>query len=674
MTPPLPTTYTSRYFLPETNYFAEMGAIPLEMLAGYAESERRAGLYGPNLRNELNVPLSGPHEYSPFGAGIVERIRQNPQESHRLTGRWQRALVASPATAILGLGSASVTREEMIRAEMADVIMEGKSKFFLETAGVSATPLCFRSYLSRTQLEALDKLGSEERKEQARIWRALNFAEAVKAIACNFGFINIEDAQGRDLPLIFGVLECLKGECAIWSDDQQGTGVITAAGVLAWAEQTQRKMENIRGIILGAGAGAMGVYDELVNHGVRPENILVTDTGAKKDRTGRSHPLHEGRVDVDSDPYKAKMRWGIPPETTIEKFAEGADFLINLGDKKALTSDVAWTESITRKLAPNPLFAPMTNPEPGITPEELHGVRSDAYYGSGNQSLDGKNQSRTLNNFTAFGYIGAGALMAWAGGVGPTMTVAAAKGILAAAKADPRFGKDWLVPRARDLSLIDLEAGAVARAAAREGLSLKLGSHPTQAQLQRFDAEVAEEVRFRTAFLEDRRAQAHERGKRYLTMRFPDRYAPFYLNEDKEREKSAEYEVSPEVRREDFEQLAKQMGVKEERWQEFLLPDGRLEPKALTIVLERLKPATQGKTAEAKTAYRELCIIVNLALVAPALGLALALRRTRVHPENLEARPTVFHRRLVLETVLKVVPEARKAIYSSFQGIPELGH
>lgn len=651
----------ARYQLPATPYFEHLRAgMPLETLAGYAESERRAELYGPNLGNTMYVPLSGPHEYSPYGAGIVERIREFPARANQLTGRWQRALVASPATAILGLGTAAIGADEVILAEAADVIMEGKAKFFLETAGVSATPLTVRSYLAREQLEALERMDPRTRVEQARIWRALSFAETVKALASNFGFINIEDAQGKDLPLIFGALECLRGQCAIWSDDKQGTGVITAAAVLAWAEITGRRLENARFVIFGAGAGAMGVYDELVNHGMRPENILVTDSKGV---------LYEGRPDIQSDPYKVKMSQGIKVGATVEEFAVGADGLINLGVKETLTANLAWTEQITRSLAKDPLFLVMTNPEPGITPAMLHAVRPDAFFGSGNQLFE-----NTVNNFTAFGFIGAGALMAWAGGVGPLMTVAAARGIFEVAKMDPRFGRHWLVPRPRDIRLIESEAGAVARAAAREGLSLKLGTSPTADQLAAFDADIAREVRFRSAHVQEQRDTAHERGKRYFELRYPERYAPFYLNADKEREKSPEYHVPPEVDRELFETLARQIGLKDGRWQHLVLPDGRLDPKALTTVLEQLKPATIGDTEEARIAARELGVITNIAMIYPALGLALALRRTRMRPENVAIKgPTIFHREAVLQVVLHEVPEARKAVYASFQGIPSIG-
>lgn len=651
----------TRYQLPATPYFEYLRAgMPLETLAGYAESERRAELYGPNLGTTMYVPLSGPHEYSPYGAGIVERIREFPGRANWLTGRWQRALVAMANTAILGLGSATVTPEEAILAEQGDVIGHGKAKFFLTTTGVPATSLCIRSALTKDQLHQLERMDPALRKEQARIWRALHYADTVRALAPNFGFINIEDAQGKDLPLIFGALECLRGQCAVWSDDKQGTGVIMAAAMLAWADITNRKLENVRFIIFGAGAGAMGVYDELLNHGMLPENILVTDSKGV---------LYEGRPDIQLDPYKVKMSQGTRAGTTVEEFAAGADGVANLGVKETFTNDLVWTEQITRSLAKDPLFLAMTNPEPGITPSMLHGVRPDAFYGSGNQTFE-----NTVNNFTAFGYIGAGALMAWAGGVGPAMTAAAARGIFEVAKMDPRFGRHWLVPRPSDIRLIENEAAAVARAAAREGLSLKLGPNPTPEQLQRFDQEIARESAFRRAMVQEQRDTAHMRGKKYFEMRYPDRYAPFYLNEDREKEKTPEYHIPPEVDREQFTYLARQMGLKDERWQHFVLEDGRLDPKAFTTVLEQLKTATVGDEDEAKIARTELSLLVQIGLICPALGLALALRRTRMRPENAAIKgPTLFHREAILRVVLREVPEARKAVYASFQGIPDLG-
>ncbi len=663
-----PFAEVDRYRLPETDYFAGIRrGMPLHTLAGYASAETRVGLVGTNLRTDFYIDMSGPLEYSPFGAALVERVREDPQAVHTMTGKWERALVASPGTAILGLGAAPRMSDGALRAEAADAIMEGKAKYFLRTAGVRTDPICIRTHLTPDQRSELSRLEGWARDEQERVWRAETFARTVLALGGNYGFINVEDAQGKDLPIILGILEALQGEAAVWSDDKQGTGVITAAAMLAWTELTDRKMADIRVVLFGAGAGAMGVYDELLNHGVRPENILVTD---------RRGVLHEDRTDINGDPFKIKMRQGIPEGTTVEGFAKGADALINLGVRETLTGDLAWTEQITRSLAPNPFFGPMTNPDPGITPAMLRNVREDAFYGSGNQVHE-----NPVNNFTAFGYIGAGALMARAGGVGPSMTVAAAHGILEVAKMGPpralldklppeqrEFGRYWLVPRPDDIRLIQHEAGAVAKAAAREGLALLLGAHPTRRDFGLFDDEIDELVRARTALVNDMRRGAESHGRRYLKKRYPKQFAPFAISEGD----TPAYYVAPQIDRSQFEGLAHRMGIKEERWNDLIGADDALKPKALTTVLKRLKPAAQGDTDEAKRARRELEIILQITEICPALGLALALRRTRVRPENLAERPTVFHREAVLRTVLRVVPEARKGIYAAFEDVPEV--
>jgi len=678
-TPPPPFDLReTRYHLPNTKYFnRQAGSLTFEQLVGYAQSETRVGIIGTNLRNSLSVPLDGPLEYSPYGAGLVERLRENPAAVHTLTGKWDRALVASPGTAILGLGSAAISADHVLQAEAADAIMQGKAKFFLWTAGVSATPLCVRSYFSPAQLRELETMEPRRREEQARIWRAERFAETVHSLAPGFGFINVEDAQGKDLPLIFGVLESLRGDTAIWSDDKQGTGVITAAAMLSWAELTQRldsrqQMSGARGIIFGAGAGAMGVYDELVHHGIRPENILVTDSQGA---------LHAGRGDIESDPYKVRMREGIPAGTTVEDFARGADFLINLGAQETFTDNPSWTADRIRSLGPNPFVAPMTNPEPGVTPESLRAIRPDAFYGSGNQVHE-----NPVNNFTAFGYIGAGAMMARAGAVSPAMTIAAARGIFEVAKMGPpeqvmgrlpaeqrEFGRHWLVPRPDDIRLISLEAGAVARAAARDGLAILLGANPGPAELARFDREIDEQVRFRQWFVANMREELRAQSGAYLAQRHPARYAPFAAGT----QRSGSYEVAPEIRREHFEYFARQIGIRPEHWQNLLTPEGALVPTALSRVLRHLQLGTVGDGPQNRFAARELGLITQISAISPSLGLALGLRRSMgygfgiVRQEFLWPQPTVFHREEVLRTVLQVIPEVRAPLQEAFSNLPE---
>lgn len=662
----------ARYFLPNTPYFRAMRDVSLGTLAGYAEAERRYGHIGNNLFSLPLVAMSGTLEYSPYGAALVERVRENPLMAGVLCGRWNQALVASPATAILGLGAGPVIENDLLLSDAAAAIMYGKAKYFALTAGVSTTPLTIRSYFTRDQLNHLDTLDARRRSEQVRIWRAEEFARTVRNISGNFGFINIEDSQGRDLALIFSMLEVIRGECTIWSDDRQGTGVITAAGVLAWTEVTNRDISKIRGVICGAGAGARGVYDELTNHGVKPENILVTDRGVSKDDSGIPYPLHKGREDVRDDPFKAEMTKGIPEGTTVEGFLKDADFVMNLGDIATVTRDPTWMEKIIRGLSRDPLIALMTNPSPGYTPEQVRRVRGDALYASGNQIFE-----NVFNNFAAFGFVGAGSMMARAGGVNASMTVAAARGILQVAKMGPseslrrrlpreqrEFGRHWLVANPFDSRLIAAEAGAVARAAIESGIStFYKAADPSATEM------VAREVAFRTAFVEDIKGRAEEGGRHYYQMRHPERYAPFFSSDEKE---TPDYYVSPEVDQEHFEKFATMMGIKRERWQDLLDENGKLTLTALTLVLNQLKRAANENSELGKIARKELQIILYVSSVSPAMGLALAVRRTRVRTENLAERPTIFHREVVLRTVVDLIPEAHATITAAFQNIPEL--
>ena len=174
----------------------------------------------------------------------------------------------------------------------------------------------------------------------------------------------------------------------------------------------------------------MGVYDELIYHGARHEDILVTDSGLQKDYTsGTAYPIYKGRADLEGDVFKTRMSQGISEDTTVEEFAKGAHGIINLGNPKTLTHNLEWTRNLTHELADKPFFAVATNPNPGILPDDLYNFRDDAFYMSGNQRFE-----NTANNFAVFGYMGLGALMAGARTINKEMTVAAAWAIHKVAK------------------------------------------------------------------------------------------------------------------------------------------------------------------------------------------------------------------------------------------------
>lgn len=521
--------------------------------------------------------------------------------------------------------------------------------------------------------------------------RARIFAETVRKLANNYGFINVEDARGADLPIIMGMLESMQLETAIWSDDKQGTGVITAAALLSWAEKTgrlkqdafdptrpieeQKPLEGVRVIIFGAGAGAMGVYDELINMGVRHEDILVTDRGAKKDDSGVPYVIHEERDDVTDDPFKMRMRQGIKKGTTVEEFAKTADVVLNLGDVKTVTHDTVWLGRINKSLRANPLMGYMTNPAPGVKPEDLHLVRNDAYYASGNQLYE-----NTVNNFTAFGFIGLGALLAGAQYINKEMTVAAAWAIHRVAQMGPteerkkklladdnpeqtEYGQHWIVPDPTDLRLLEEQTVAVAMAAARSGVSIYLGADPTQAALKEFEIFVREEIEQRKDAIREMRAQAFEAALKHYKEKFPDRFAPFYLEDDK----FPVFYINPIIEAKHVMDLRGKVGLEPERLEPFM-EQGELKPKALSEVLEQLKAqANDSKLLEweKKAAYKELIIIKNIALISPSLGFVLALRKVQSWAKLISQGrkfDSIFGKFGVKDAVVNLIPKAASDI------------
>ncbi len=686
----------NRYHIPDTKFFRELGpTLSLRQLAGYARSRRDVSTGGFNFETGLITPLRGPTEYSPYGADLVEAARENPEIGLEIyTGKWERATVISPATAILGLGNARIDAEFTLEATAAQIIMTGKGKFLKWASGVNTFPLCFTYRFTEAEKATLraeyDRLTSKEHKSDkeasarvanmARIIRAERFSTWADGLVDNFGFVNVEDSAGNDVSGILQRMAWTKGRSALWSDDVQGTGVIAAAGMRSWLLHSSSKIpgrnwQNIRGVMFGAGAGSMGVYHEIMNNGATDAQIAVRDTQGI---------LTEGDPRFASDPYKVAMSKGIPPGTTLESFmADGIDFVINLGDPKVFTDNAVWTEAFFRRMREHPLAAFLTNPEPGIRPAQLRRVRPDAYYSSGNQTLPSP-----FNNFVAFTHIGGGALIARAGGIGDLMTREASRAISEVAQLGPEasrrdrlpadqrdFGQFYLVPHALDTRLIPAEMGAVAKAAAREGLlnrnallgiGIYMSETPTAAELAKFDAYVDEETRIRRDEVEYYRELVTREAPRRLQIHFGKRYAPFRLPGAEDNE----WDVAPQVDLAEFERYARHMGVQEARWEHFMTSRGELKPEALTDALNHLKENTEGETEQAKTARQELEIIALISHICPSLGMALAVRRGRIHPDHLAERPTVFHRENVLDLVRQIVPEAVEEITRTFPTVP----
>lgn len=426
--------------------------------------------------------------------------------------------------------------------------------------------------------------------------RAIMIAQSVIEDGDDAGFINLEDIRGEDLPLIFDYIEKARKlgmfNSAVWSDDMQGTGVIAAAGILSWADKTERlkagnkPLAGIKVMLCGAGAGAYGVYKELVNWGVDPRDIVVTDSGPKKDYSGRPYAIHKGRTDIMSNPFKREMAQGHDGDVDLLEFAKGADVFFNLGGIETVSgsSDTwdgnAWITKVTLAMKGRKgFFGFMTNPDPGVRPKDLHDLDEGAYYASGNQMYE-----NTVNNFTAFGYIGLACLLAGAQRVSNEMTMAAARGIHEVAKLEKKYGQHWLVPRPDDIRLLEHQTLRVVRAAIDSGVSIYVDKEAPEAVKENFMKGIREEIRIRQRKILAMRRKSVQAGHEHYQERVPARYAPVYI-EDK---KNPIFFESPEIKKVYFERLARAFHINPERWGSLLVFGDHYSPPVLADLLSSL--------------------------------------------------------------------------------------
>ncbi len=688
-----PVGFTNgRYYTPGTQYYQDVekdGGLSLADEALYAMAEQRgADLDEGLLEMRFRARLRPRYDYSPGAAARVERgrfdwergVTSDTTASDQTTGRWRKAAVVTLGTAPLGEPSVPRRENGVLMAGLARPIMLTKAGFFKYGAGVDTESHSIEAPLRRDQKAFLDKTADPRaRTRLLEEFDAENFAYVIASLhAVNAGFINVEDLKGVSIPLVWKYLEQFGVTSAWWSDDRQGTGVITGAAILSWAYETGRLQSGpkpLAGLVIeifGAGAGARGVYDELVHLGVDPKDLLANDSGPQKDRSGKPYPLHQGREDVSHDPFKWDMAQHQPAGTTHETFVTGRkiDVVINLGARETFTNNRSWTEDyLSREMAPNGLVLAQTNPDPGLTPGWLKKIRPDLRYGSGNVTL-----KNCVNNFSAFSYIGRGSLWARARTINAPMTVAAAWAIHEVAKMGPpdwlkdqlppeqrQFGPHWLVPHPLDIRLIEYEAGAVARTALISGVSnlVPSGHSLTPVEIADFNAWLAREAAFQTAHVVRIREEAEANEPYYFKARYGERYRPFFVGNEG-------WDIVPEVEQPDFENLTAEMGLSPDVWKSFLDDKGHLHPAVLSEVMKQLEVETDKPLYDALV-HRERQIILRVAMIHPSLGLALALQRldlNRTIAENGETLKTlsIFELPQVFSVSEREVPRIREAV------------
>ncbi len=267
----------------------------------------------------------------------VLRIAENPALAYEYTAKGNMVAVISNGTAILGLGD--------LGALASKPVMEGKAVLFKRFADVNSIDLC------------VDTKNVDE------------FIAAVRYLSPSFGGINLEDIKAPDCFIIEQRLRELM-DIPVFHDDQHGTAIISAAGVINAAHLTGRRLENIKIVVNGAGAAGIACLELLKSMGVRGDNIILCDTKGVVYR-GRTEGMNQWK---SAHAIETRAR-------TLSDAMVGCDVFLGLSAKGALTP------AMVKSMAEAPIIFAMANPDPEITPEEAKAVRPDAIVATRPQRL-----------------------------------------------------------------------------------------------------------------------------------------------------------------------------------------------------------------------------------------------------------------------------------------------
>ena len=377
-------------------------------------------------------PYSSQHDlslaYSPGVAYPCLEIKEHPENAYEYTNKGNLMAVISNGSAVLGLGN--------IGAAAGKPVMEGKALLFKIFAGLDCYDI------------EIDEKDPEK------------FIAAVKAISPTFGGINLEDIKA---PECFEIERRLKEECDIpvMHDDQHGTAIISAAGLLNALELQGKKIGDIRLVVNGAGAAAIACTNLYIELGVRRENIVMCDSKGV---------ITSSRTDLND------MKRSFATDRDIHTLAEaleGADVFLGLSVRDVLTRDMI------RSMADRPVVFALANPDPEIAYSEAMASRDDLIFATGRS--DYPNQ---INNVLGFPYIFRGALDVRATAINEDMKLAAAYAIADLAKQPVpsvvnaaynlesiRYGREYILPKPLDPRLLSAVAPAVAKAAMHSGVA-----------------------------------------------------------------------------------------------------------------------------------------------------------------------------------------------------------
>ena len=369
--------------------------------------------------------------YSPGVAVPVRAIAADPDLAYDYTSKGNLVAVISNGSAILGLGALGHMASKPV--------MEGKAVLFKRFADLDSFDV---------EVKTLDPA---------------EFITVVKNIGDTWGGINLEDIKSPDCFIIESELQDLL-DIPVFHDDQHGTAIISTAGLINACHITGRRLEDVKLVLVGAGAAGLSSIGLMKSMGVRPENTTVVDLDGV---------VWRGRT-VGMDQWKAAHATDTDKRTLAEAMV-GADVVLGLSAKGAITPEMV------ASMAPRPIVFAMANPDPEITPEQVHAVRPDAIVATGRS--DYPNQ---VNNVLGFPYIFRGALDVRARRVNHAMKIACAQALAQLAREDVpdevavayrgrklKFGPDYIIPTPFDPRLIWYIPPFVAQAAMDTGVARK---------------------------------------------------------------------------------------------------------------------------------------------------------------------------------------------------------
>ena len=367
--------------------------------------------------------------YSPGVAEPCLEIEKNPDDAYKYTAKGNLVAVVSNGTAVLGLGD--------IGALAGKPVMEGKGVLFKSFADIDVFDI---------------ELNTKDSDEIIR---------TVKLLEPTFGGINLEDIKG---PECFYIEEELKKimNIPVFHDDQHGTAIISAAGMLNALEIVGKKIQDAKIVVNGAGAAGIACANLAITMGIDKNNVILCDTKGV---------IFKGRTEGMND-YKERLA-AETDARTLEDAMVNADIFFGVSAKGALTADML------KSMAKDPIVFAMANPDPEITPPEAKAVRDDVIIGTGRS--DYNNQ---VNNVLCFPFLFRGALDTHASAINDEMKLAAVKALAELAKEDVpdsvrkayageeiKFGREYIIPKPFDPRVLLHVAPAVAQAAMDSGVA-----------------------------------------------------------------------------------------------------------------------------------------------------------------------------------------------------------